>query len=60
MKNKKWVTLYNKSFSPLGFYSPEGENDFKITEDYIKATDWENRSYKFNFDGNPILDEYGF
>jgi len=38
------------------FTTPEGENDFKITEEYIKATDWENRSYKFDFDGNPILD----
>lgn len=38
------------------FTTPKGENDFKITEEYIKATDWDNRSYKFDFDGNLILD----
>jgi len=29
-------------------------DDFIITDDYILATDWENRKYKFDFDGNII------
>jgi hypothetical protein len=30
------------------------KGDFAITEDYILATDWDNRKYKFDFDGNVI------
>lgn len=30
------------------------EDDFKVTENYIFATDWENRKYQFDFDGNEI------
>jgi hypothetical protein len=32
------------------------EKDFLVTEDYMLATDWENRTYKFDFDGNEIAD----
>ena len=38
------------------FTKLKGENDFKITKEYIKAIDWDNQSYKFDFDGNLILD----
>lgn len=34
------------------FTTLDGTNDFEITEQYIRATDWENRTYKFDFDGN--------
>jgi hypothetical protein len=30
------------------------ESDFIVTADYILATDWENRKYKLDFDGNII------
>ena len=31
-----------------------GKDDLLITENYILATDWDNRKYKFDFDGNVI------
>lgn len=36
------------------FTTLNGENTFKITDNCILATDWENRKYKFDFDGNMI------
>jgi hypothetical protein len=36
------------------FTTPNGKNDFKITDNYILATDWEGRKYKFDFEGNKI------
>lgn len=30
------------------------EDDFRLTDKYIFATDWENRKYQFDFDGNEI------
>jgi len=30
------------------------EGDFVVTDSYILATDWDNRKYKFDFDGNAI------
>ncbi len=36
------------------FTTAEGINDFEITDRYIKATDWENRIYKFDFNGKLI------
>ena len=30
------------------------QKDFLIAEDYILATDWQSRTYKFDFDGNEI------
>ena len=30
------------------------EDDFKLTDKYIFATDWGNRKYQFDFDGNEI------
>jgi len=30
------------------------KDDFLLTENYILATDWDNRKYKFDFDGNII------
>ena len=37
------------------FTTPEGLDTFIINHDYILATDWEYRRYKFNFDGE-LLD----
>ncbi|MBK6834669.1 MAG: hypothetical protein IPG89_10490 [Bacteroidetes bacterium] len=36
------------------FTTLDSENTFQITDKYILATDWENRKYKFDFDGNNI------
>lgn len=36
------------------FTTEKGIDDFEITESYIRATDWENRVYKFDFNGEEI------
>lgn len=36
------------------FTTLEGKDTFVITDQYILATDWEHRRYKFDFDGNII------
>jgi len=36
------------------FTTLRGKNNFIITDNYILATDWENRKYKFDFDGRLI------
>ena len=37
------------------FVTPKSnEDDFVVTDDYILATDWDNRKYRFDFDGNVI------
>ncbi len=36
------------------FTTEKGVADFEITDSYIRATDWENRIYKFSFDGKLI------
>jgi outer membrane protein assembly factor BamB len=37
------------------FTTLEGKDTFVITYNYIIATDWENRKYKFDFNGQSIL-----
>lgn len=36
------------------FVTPDGKDDFEIKSDFIKATDWENRLYKWDFNGKEI------
>ncbi len=36
------------------FITEKGIDGFIITDFYIRATDWENRTYKFSFDGKQI------
>ena len=36
------------------FTTEKGIDDFEITDSFIRATDWENRIYKFDFDGKLI------
>lgn len=36
------------------FTTLNGKDCFVITDNYILATDWENRKYKFDFNGNSI------
>lgn len=45
--------VWRKSGADI-FTTLTGENDFEITEKYIRATDFENRTYKFDFDGTVI------
>lgn len=33
------------------FVTPEGENDFQMTDNYIIAKDWSGRAYVFDYDG---------
>jgi outer membrane protein assembly factor BamB len=37
------------------FVTPEGKDDFEVNDDYIKATDWENRIYKWDFNGTELI-----
>jgi hypothetical protein len=50
-KNGKivWQNIGGDIFTTL-----DGKDDFIITDKYILATDWENRKYKFGFDGNTV------
>ena len=32
----------------------DGKGTFQITDSYVLATDWENRKYKFDFNGNSL------
>ena len=43
--------MWEKSGADI-FTTVDGTSDFEITEQYIRVTDWENRTYKFDFDGN--------
>ncbi|WP_431126558.1 hypothetical protein [Flagellimonas flava] len=45
--------MWKRSGSDI-FTTPTGVNDFEITEKYILATDWGNRTYKFDFDGTLV------
>ena len=36
------------------FTTLNGKDDFEITENYVVATDWGNRKYKYDFDGKII------
>ncbi len=38
------------------FTTIDGQDDFKLTENYIIATDWQNRIYKFGYDGKDHTD----
>jgi len=45
--------LWQRSGADI-FTTAEGKEDFIITDNYILATDWENKKYKFNFDGKIV------
>lgn len=38
------------------FTTISGKNNFELNEKYIIATDWENRIYKFDYEGNEYTD----
>jgi hypothetical protein len=52
--NKYGDIVWQQSGAEIFTTISGGEDDFIITDNYILATDWENRKYKFDFDGNII------
>ena len=53
--NENGKILWQKGGADI-FTTISGKNDFKLTEKYIIATDWENRIYKFDYEGNEYTD----
>jgi len=51
--DKNGNILWQQSGADI-FTTLEGIDNFSITEKYILATDWENRKYKFDFNGQSI------
>ena len=49
--DKDGKIIWQKSGADI-FTTIDGKDDFEITDNHILATDWENRKYKFDFDGN--------
>lgn len=49
--NSEGKILWQKGGADI-FTTISGTNDFELTEKYIIATDWENRHYKFDYEGN--------
>ncbi len=51
--NKNGEVLWQQSGADI-FTTLDGKDDFKLTENYILATDWRNGRYKFDYDGNVV------
>lgn len=51
--DKDGKILWKQSGADI-FTTMEGKDNFIITDNYILATDWEYRKYKFDFNGNSI------
>ena len=49
--DKDGKILWQRSGADI-FTTQDGKDDFRIMKNYILATDWENRKYKFDFNGN--------
>lgn len=49
--NKEGKVLWQRSGADI-FTTLDGKDSFLVTDDYILATDWENRKYKFDLNGN--------
>ena len=52
--DKNGQIIWNNSGGDI-FTTPEGTNTFEITENYIKALDWNKNVYMWDFDGNEIV-----
>lgn len=53
--DRKGQIIWHRGVGEI-FVTPNGENRLKITENHIIATDWNNRIYKFDFEGNDFND----
>ena len=51
--DKHGKIVWQKSGADI-FTTMDGEQDFELTEDFIFARDFENRTYKFDYNGNLI------
>lgn len=51
--DKNGKILWQQSGADI-FTTLDGKDSFAINDNYILATDWENRKYKFDFDGQLI------
>ena len=51
--DKDGKILWQQSGADI-FTTLDGKDNFVITDNFILATDWENRKYKFDFNGNSI------
>ena len=49
------IILWQKGGADI-FTTISGKDDFELNEKYIIATDWENRTYKFDYEGNEFTD----
>ncbi|WPU94643.1 hypothetical protein SNE25_03795 [Mucilaginibacter sabulilitoris] len=47
--------IWQQSGADIFVSTKSNEDNFAITDNYILATDWDNRKYKFDFDGNIIV-----
>jgi len=47
--------IWQQSGADIFVSAKSNKNNFVVTNNYILATDWGNRIYKFDFDGNVIL-----
>jgi len=52
--DKNGKILWQQSGSII-FTTLDGKDNFIITDNYILATDWENRKYKIDFNGQLII-----
>jgi hypothetical protein len=52
--DKDGKILWQQSGADI-FTTLDGKDNFAITDKYILATDWENRRYKFDFNGQSII-----
>jgi hypothetical protein len=53
--NENGKILWQKGGADI-FTTISGKNVFELNEKYILATDWENRTYKFDYDGKEFTD----
>ena len=53
--NENGKILWQKGGADI-FTTISGENVFELNENHIIATDWENRTYKFDYEGNEFTD----
>lgn len=52
--SKDGKIIWQKSGADIFTTLESKKDDFKLTDKYIFATDWGNRKYQFDFDGNEI------
>lgn len=56
---KNGKILWQKSGADI-FTTPEGDSSLQLTNDLIVVKDWENRVYKFDYEGNDQSDTFNF